>query len=116
MVVVFAIDGASIVLTKAKAADKANAAGYAAVRVTQNKQITEAVAEQAYERAQATMPDESMNVARQGIHPGEEFSVDADGAVTLTVVKQAPTILMGRIGYFDDITRVAETYTQAFLG
>lgn len=109
-------DFASVAITSAKLNDHAAKAGYAAVRVTNGKEIDRNVAEAAYAAAAATITDPNEFIARTGRSSSEAFSVAPDGAVTLTVVKQARTLVLGRISYFDDLTRVTETYTQAFLG
>lgn len=118
-VIVGFLDAGSIALTNVQVSQDAQTAGYEAVKVTGVTDpggINAAVAEKAYQAAQASLTDSDEKVVRNGPGEDEDFKVAADGSVTLTVVRTAPTLLLGRVETLQHLARVTQTHTQERLG
>jgi hypothetical protein len=97
LIVVAAVDGASIAMTAVSLDDAARTAGIEAVdsvRSTSDGNTTPQVAvQQAYDAATASLAG----------HGGGEidaatFVVHTDGSVSFTTTRRAPTLLLGRLG------------------
>ncbi len=104
--VLAAFDAGSIALTRYKVTSAASDAALEAANVF--KQTGDR--NQAY-RAAAELVNEDAPGARIPVKDG--FSISpATGAVTVTVVKRASTLIAGRIGFLDSLTRAKATETS----
>jgi hypothetical protein len=87
-------DGAHLMSATAAVADVAPDAGRAAVDTVAGQPHTEAVVEEAYNAAEAVAEQHDLKVRRS------DFSINPDGWVHLTVVGDAPTILLHHVPGF----------------
>ncbi len=105
MLIVGAIDGGSVVLTRMQLPDAAKQAGYAATVAVQGKTATQQTALLALEAARAEGKSRNLVVSPHG------FTMFQDGRITLKATRTAPTILFHRIPQLRSKTEVSVTVT-----
>lgn len=104
---VAAVDFGSIAVTRLALGDNVKESGRAAVEaVDADQRITPVVAVAAYQAAVGVASERSENVLE------EDFLVSADGSVTLTLQKNAPTLAVKYISFLQDYADVRVTWTQ----
>jgi Flp pilus assembly protein TadG len=103
--VVAAIDVGSIALTRFKVANAADKAAFAAASTYKDTSDKA----KAFEAAQQTVQEEEpgAKIAADG------FAIDAQGNVTVKVVKRAWSLLAGRLSQTKPYTKVSATSTSA---
>lgn len=115
-VLVFALDGGSCAIARMQVDGDAKTAGRFAVQQIQGMPVNQETAKIAYQSAVEALPNKKMTVAQQ--LPGEDrdFRVHADGAITMTVQREAPTLVFKYLPKLKDLTSAEVTYTQQPLG
>jgi hypothetical protein len=105
VVAVTALDAASIAFTKFRLADVASAASTQAANAFRSSPNVTSACQAA--EASVTADDASAKIAKNGC------TVDAQtGLVTITVRKEASTILAGRLGFTKHFAKVSATETN----
>lgn len=99
------IDAGSVVLANLAVPDATRAAGRAAAAAVENEPATPQVAVTAYDAARHFAGERGLRVAT------EDFTLYADGRVTLTASRTAPTLLLHRIPTLQDLAVVSTTTT-----
>lgn len=103
------VDVGSVVLTRMRVDDDLKSAGFAGATAIQNQPVSGQAAQTAYGAASAELND------GEWIDP-KTFVVRADGGITLTVRRTAPTLVLGRLSFLDTFTEVEDTYEQSRIG
>ncbi|WP_139977528.1 hypothetical protein [Nocardioides litoris] len=103
------LDVGSVVLTRMRVDDDLKSAGFAGATAIQNQPVSTASAQAAYGAAAA-----QLNAGESIVR--ESFAVRADGGITLTVRRTAPTVVMKHLSFLDGFTQVEDTYEQARIG
>lgn len=103
--VLLAVDGGSVMLTRMSEPDDVRTAGYAAAAVAKAGPTTQQVAVYALQVAQQNADGHEISV------PSKGFTIYPDGRVTLTGTKTAPTLLMHRLSFLKRFTEVSTTVT-----
>jgi hypothetical protein len=99
------IDAGSVVLAHLAVPDATRTAGRAAAAAVENEPATPEVAVTAYDAASDSADTRGLRVAT------EDFTLYADGRVTLTASRTAPTLLLHRIPALRDLAVVSTTTT-----
>ncbi|NYD42878.1 hypothetical protein [Nocardioides panaciterrulae] len=104
-IVLFAIDGGSVLLTKMSSPDDVRGAGYAAAAVAEKMPTNQQAAVVALHVAERDAESHGITVKDTSfvIYPG--------GKVTLTGTKTAPTILFHHFSWLAPLARVSTTVT-----
>lgn len=108
VVVLVVIDGGSCVVARMSVTDQVKDAGLAALQAVEGQPLTPRTVERAYQAASAIAAP-SATVDPDG---PTGFSMTRDGAVTLTLRRSAPTLLLHRIGPLAHYTDAHATWTQ----
>jgi hypothetical protein len=102
LIVVVAIDGASILISRVRTADLArNAASAGAATYAETEERREALG-----AALAVIEDADQDARL------EDFDVSRRGEVTVVVTDRAGTLLLGRLGFLDDLTEARVSATS----
>jgi hypothetical protein len=104
-VVLGGIDAGSVALTRMALPDDARAAGHTATELVGHAAPSQPLADAALAAAREEARTHGVAVRRRG------FTIYPDGRVTLTAVKEAPTLLLGRVGALRHFTEVRTTVT-----
>ena len=104
-----ALDTGSVVLTRLAVPDQAREAGYAAAEAVRDQPVDRQSAQVAL-RAAREQAGISGNAVR-----ARDFVLRADGRVSLTAGRTAPTLLLHRIPQLRHLARVTESVTVARL-
>jgi hypothetical protein len=99
------IDAGSVALTRMALADDAREAGHTATELVGHATPTQPLADAALLAAREEARAHGVIVRRKG------FTIYPDGRVTLTAAKEAPTLLLGRVGALRHFTEVRTTVT-----
>jgi len=99
------VDGGSVVLTRLTVPDDVQAAGHAAAEVAKNGPANRQTAAAAHRAAQDTAKPHGIIVHTK------DFTIYADGRVTLTAGKTAPTLLLERVPQLAHLADVTTTTT-----
>lgn len=110
------IDGASITLARLQVGDDAQAAARQGAQSILNQPINQETAEVAYAAAVEALPNDDERIIRNEGTPAEAFQVGDDGSVTLTVTREAPTLVVKYLPTLSDLTTVTSTYKQLKIG
>lgn len=100
-----AIDGGSVLLTRMAIPDAAKQVGYAAAVAVENRPATR---ENAIVALRAARDDAE---TRNLVVPNKGFTLYPDGRVTLTAHRTAPTLVLKRISAISDMADVSVTVT-----
>jgi pyruvate/2-oxoglutarate dehydrogenase complex dihydrolipoamide acyltransferase (E2) component len=103
------VDGGSVVLTRMAVPDEARQAGYAAADAVADEQATPQTVRIAFEAARKDARDRNIAISTKS------FTLYADGRVTLTAHRTAPTLLLHRISALNHLAEVRDTVTVAPL-
>lgn len=107
--VVAALDGGSIVLTKMQVPDDVRTAGHIAAATAAGGPIDQRTAISALEAARTEADKHDIRVSAQ------TFTLQPDRRITLTGTKTAPSLVAGRIGALRNLTTVTSTVTVGEL-
>lgn len=110
------IDGGSIALARMQVGDDAQESARFSAQSILNQPINQRTAEIAYDAAVSALPNDRESIIRNNGNDKEAFRVADDGAVTLTVTREAPTLVFKYIPHLKDLTSVKATYTQLKIG
>lgn len=103
------IDGGSIVMSRLTVPDDAMAAGHEAAQAVEGLPVTQQTVVLAFEAAQGAATPRGVTVE------ADDFALYADGRVTLTVSRTAPTLLLQHVPGLRDLARVSSTTTVTAL-
>ena len=109
VVVLSALDGGSVFLTRLALPDDVESAGYAATEVSTKGQTDRQTAFAAWQAA------ENEAKAKGFAIKAEDFTIYPGGRVTLTGTKKAPTLLLHRVHALRHLLRVTDTETVTAL-
>ena len=104
-VVLLAVDGGSVMLTRMSEPDDVRTAGYAAAALAKEGPATRQTAVSALQVAQQSADGHDVTVH------SKNFTIYPDGRVTLTGTKTAPTILLHRLSFLSHFAEVSTTVT-----
>lgn len=108
-VAVSLIDIGSVVLTRMRVDDDVKSAGFAGATAISNQRVDTVAAQRAYGAASADLNEgESIDL--------QTFTVRADGGITLTMRREAPTLVFKHLSFLDGFTQVEDTYEQSRIG
>jgi predicted extracellular nuclease len=110
------IDLGSVTIARLQVDEDAKSAARFAVQQIQGEPITQATAQVAYNAAALALPNDTEAVVIDAPGTDQDFRLNADGSITLTVTRRAPTLAFGYLPYLKELPNVAVTYTQQKLG
>lgn len=105
IIVLGAVDGGSVFLTRMAVPDEARQAGYAAAAAVAGKQATPQTVRIAYGAAREDARARNITISTK------DFTLFPDGRVTLTAHRTAPTLLLHRISALSHLSEVRATVT-----
>lgn len=110
------VDSGSCAIARIQVDDDAKMAGRNAAQSVSGQPINAATAEIAFAAAKAALPNKAETVVRDSKTDAHDFRVGADGAVTLTVQRDAPTLVFKYLPRLEDFTTASVTHTQPPIG
>lgn len=116
VVVVGLIDAGSCVIARIQLDEDAKMSARYAVQQISGLEVSQATAEVAYNAATEALPNDRESIVVNGPGDGEDFRLNADKSITMTVTREAPTLVFKFIPGLKDFTEPKVTYTQAQLG
>lgn len=108
-IVLGALDGGSVALTRLQLPEDIKQAGYAATEVSGRNQTNRQTAVAAWKAADKDAGEHGVAIE------SKDFTIYPDGRVTLTGTKTAPTLLLHRVAALEHLTRVTSTETVKAL-
>lgn len=106
---VAAVDGGSVLLTRLQLPDQLRTAGHVAAEAAVDQPVTRRTAQIALGAAE-------LDARQHGIVvPARTFALQADGQVTLTGRRTAPTLVLRHVDALRDLAVVRETVTVGAL-
>lgn len=116
VLLVFLIDAGSCTIARIQVEDDAKASGRFAAQSITGQQVNQQTAVVAYNAAQTALPNNKETIIQNGPGDRQDFRVDADGSVTLTVQRPAPTLVFRFLPKLKSYTVATSTFTQPKLG
>lgn len=110
------VDAGSCSLARVQVDDSAKTAARIAVQAVNGQPVNTATAQAAYDAAQAALPSTEESVVTNAPGDAQDFRLGADGSVTLTVQRTAPTLFFKYLPALEDYTVASVTVTQQPLG
>ena len=109
LALVAVIDGGSVVMSRLAVPDDTLTAGHAAAKAAEGLPVTEQTAVVAFEAAQRSATPQGLTVGT------DDFQLYADGRVTLTASRVAPTLVFKHLPMLRDLAQVTSTATVSAL-
>ena len=110
------IDGGSVALARMQVSDDAQGAAREAAQAVAGQPINPTTAQVAYDAGLMALPNDRERIVKNGPGDAQDFRVGADGSVTLTVTREAPTLVFKHLPPLRDWTHASSTYTQTKIG
>ena len=117
VVLILIVDGGSCALARVQVDDLAKSSGRFAVQSITGQPINQATAEVAYSAAVSALPTKTETfVVRNAKGEDQDFRVNADGSITMTVQRTAPTLVFRWVPVLNQYPVASVTFTQLPLG
>lgn len=110
------VDAGSCSLARVQVDDDAKSAARFAVQAVDGQPVNAATAQAAYEAADSALPSEAESIVVNGPGDTQDFRLGADGSITLTVQRTAPTLFFKYLPRLEDYAVASVTVTQQPLG
>lgn len=110
------IDGASVMIARLQIDEDAKTAGRYATQQIHDAPVNQETARVAYAAATSALPSDAETILVNEAGDAEDFRVNADGSITLTVTRTAPTLAFQYLPKLKDLTVAKVTYTAPKFG
>lgn len=105
LLLVAVIDGGSVTMSRLAVPDDTLTAGHEAAKAVEGLPVTQQSAVVAFEAAQRSATPQGLTVG------ADDFQLYADGRVTLTASRVAPTLVLKHLPVLRDLAQVTSTAT-----
>lgn len=110
------IDGASVTIARIQIDEDAKTSARFATQQIHDAPVNQETARVAYAAAVSALPNDAETIIVDAPGDTEDFRVHADGAVTLTVTRTAPTLVFQHLPKLRNLTVVTVTHTAPKFG
>lgn len=110
------VDAGSCTIARMQVDEDAKTAARHAVQQIAGSPVNQETALIAYSAATSALPNKNETIITNGPGDKEDFRLGADGSITMTVTRSAPTVVFKYLPKLKDFTIAKSTHTQAPLG
>lgn len=116
ILLVVIIDGGSCAIARVQIDEDAKTSARFAAQQIAGEKVSPTTAMAAYNAAVSALPNDAETIITNAPGESEDFRLNEDLSITMTVTREAPTLVFQHLPFFKDFTLAKVTHTQTQLG